>query len=186
MLLDDLRNALLRYAPSDEREATFRTRMLELADTANPFSRTSFHPGHFTASAFVLSKEHDRLLLVFHRKLVRWLQPGGHIELGDASVAAAAQREVEEETGVLGRKDALDGLFDIDVHEIPARPGEPAHEHFDLRVLLVASDDSVTASDEVEAVKWVKVADIGSLATDESVLRAVRKLRAAPWSRPPR
>ncbi|HEX3593912.1 MAG TPA: NUDIX hydrolase [Polyangiaceae bacterium] len=176
MLAADVREAVLRYAPSDAREASFRRRMLELSEGAAPFSRKAFFPGHFTTSAFVLSPDHARLLLIFHKKLQRWLQPGGHVEAEDASIVAAARREVEEETGVAGTQQAVNGLFDIDVHDIPARTDEGAHEHFDLRVLLIAPDDRVVASDEVADVRWVSLGEIEMLGTDESVKRAVRKL----------
>ncbi|HVW29354.1 MAG TPA: NUDIX hydrolase [Polyangiaceae bacterium] len=177
MLAATIRKALADYAPSDDREGAFRERMLALCDSGDPFSRTSFAPGHFTASAFVLSPDRERVLLIFHKKLARWLQPGGHVEPTDVSIAGAAQREVEEETAVLGTTPVEAGLFDIDIHDIPARRDAAAHEHFDLRVLLVAPDVAVRANDEVEAVRWVKLADVEQLETDESVLRAVRKLR---------
>ena len=176
VLVDAIRAALADYAPSDQRERHFRERMLALCDAADPLSRTSFAPGHFTASAFVLSPDRRRLLVVFHKKLGRWLQPGGHIEPADTSIIDAARREVEEETGVLGTTPAASGVFDIDVHDIPARRDEAAHEHFDLRVLLVAPGVGVVASDEVQAVRWVDLPEIEALGTDESVLRAVRKL----------
>jgi 8-oxo-dGTP pyrophosphatase MutT (NUDIX family) len=179
MLVETIRKALADYAPSDDRERVFRDRMLALCDAREPFSRTSFTPGHFTASAFVLSPDRRRLLVVFHRKLGRWLQPGGHIEATDVSLVDAARREVEEETDVRGTVPAASGLFDIDVHAIPARRDEAAHEHFDLRVLLVAPGVAVVANDEVEAVRWADLGEIESLFTDESVLRAVRKLERA-------
>lgn len=178
MIADTIRTALAAYAPADDRERAFRDRMLSLCDATEPFSRTAFTPGHFTASAFVLSPDRRRLLVVFHRKLGRWLQPGGHIEPTDASILDAARREVEEETGVRGTIAADERVFDIDIHDIPARRDEAAHEHFDLRVLLFAPEIAVVANDEVEAVRWADLAEIPSLGTDESVLRAVRKLQA--------
>ena len=178
MLADTIRAALVDYVPSDDRERVFREHMLALCDAPEPFSRSAFVPGHFTASAFVLSPDRRRLLVVYHRKLERWLQPGGHIEPTDASIVDAARREVEEETGVRGTVAVSSGVFDIDVHDIPARRDEAAHEHFDLRVLLVAPDVAVVANDEVAAIRWVELSEIRNLGTDESVLRAVRKLDA--------
>jgi len=51
----------------------------------------------FTASAFVV--DDGRVLLIHHRKLDQWLQPGGHIEDRETPDEAAI-REVREETGV--------------------------------------------------------------------------------------
>src|SRR5437762_10909961 len=73
------------YTPVDAREAGFRRRMLELARMTGACGRRHMSPGHFTASAFVLSPDYDEVLLIFHKKLGRWLQPGGHVDAGDAS-----------------------------------------------------------------------------------------------------
>jgi 8-oxo-dGTP pyrophosphatase MutT (NUDIX family) len=178
MLPTEVRSALDRYAPTDPRELGFRERMFALLAAAEPFSRKSFEPGHFTASAFVLSPERDRVLLILHKKLGRWLQPGGHLEASDASPFEAARREVTEETGLVELSPLGDGLFDIDVHAIPARPDEPAHEHFDLRIVLGARSLTVTENDEVEGIRWVPLMEMDAITTDESVRRAVRKLRA--------
>ena len=73
----------------------------------------------------------DRVLLAHHRELKRWLQPGGHSD-GDPDTLPVALREAREESGLDVR--ALDNaVFDIDVHGIPARGGEPAHLYFDVR-----------------------------------------------------
>ena len=42
----------------------------------------------------------QRVLLVHHARLDRWLLPGGHVEPEDGCVEDAARREVIEETGV--------------------------------------------------------------------------------------
>lgn len=152
--------------------------MLELLDLPAPTSRRQFQPGHLTASAFVLSPERDALLLIFHRKLRIWVQPGGHIEPGDASLLDAARREVAEEVGLeLGHEAAR--VFDVDVHQIPARKDEPEHQHFDVRFCIRAPSRDFVASDEVADARWAPLVGIEQLTRDESVLRAVRKLASA-------
>lgn len=143
------------------------------------FDRDHFLPGHFTASAFVLSPARDALLLIHHGKLDRWLQPGGHIERQDANPFAAALREVEEEVGVHRTSLTSDGaLFDVDVHPIPARKDDPEHQHFDLRFLFTARDERFVAGDEVKGARWFPLHTLAHDAEDESVARAVHKLLA--------
>lgn len=173
-----------RYEPADLREAGFRERMLALVESDAPFGRDSFVPGHFTASAFVLSPERDALLLIFHKKLSLWLQPGGHIEPGDGSVLAAARREVREEVGIAELSVVSgDALFDVDIHVIPERPREPRHEHFDLRFLFVPASRHFAEGDEVGGAKWVALTKLDSVTRDESVLRAARKILARAGAR---
>jgi 8-oxo-dGTP pyrophosphatase MutT (NUDIX family) len=176
VLLTSATTAISAYQPHEAREITFRERMLELLRLQAPFSRAHFTPGHLTASAFVISPAADELLLIFHRKLGIWVQPGGHIEAGDASLLDAARREVAEEVGLELGADVTGSVFDIDIHAIPARKDEPAHEHFDVRYCFHAPTRDFVASDEVADARWVELAKIEQLTTDESVLRAARKL----------
>lgn len=165
------------YSPSDEREQAFQGAMLELlGSSVDPFTRSHFTPGHFTASAFILSPDRQSVLLIFHSKLKRWLQPGGHISADDADVLAAARREVAEEVALTDVTLAQDGIFDIDVHEIPPLRGEPAHQHFDVRFLFLAPSLTMSAGSDATAARWLPLRDLDGTANDESVLRALRKL----------
>jgi 8-oxo-dGTP pyrophosphatase MutT (NUDIX family) len=166
------------YTPVDAREARYRERMLELLGGERPFSRTEFEPGHFTASAIVLSPERDAALLIFHAKLGLWLQPGGHVDAADADLFEAARREVREEVGISELDGGGRGILDLDVHSIPGFASEPAHEHFDVRFLLVARSRAFEKSDEVRAARWVPLPVIESVTRDASVLRAVDKVKS--------
>ena len=78
------------------------------------------------------SPEGGRVLLVHHRRLDRWLLPGGHVELDDDEIWDAARREVREETGAELEPDLRPGLISLDVHGIPPKRNEPYHLHHDL------------------------------------------------------
>ncbi len=167
------------FEASDSATAEARRAVLDLLSSAGEraFERTHLEPGHLTASAWVLPPGGGEVLLVHHARLGRWLQPGGHVEPGDPDLLAAARREVEEECGI--RPSAHpDPLLDLDVHRIPARPGEPAHLHFDVRFLLVAPSRAVRTGDGVRAVRWVSLAGLAEAGTDASVLRAVARIAA--------
>jgi 8-oxo-dGTP pyrophosphatase MutT (NUDIX family) len=174
-----LARSLAAFAPSNDTESEHRRRMLTLTDASgDPCARDHFVPGHFTASAFVLDPSGTALLLIFHEKFRRWLQPGGHVEPNDADLVAAALREVAEETGLSDADVVGEGWFDLDVHDIPARKGDPAHQHFDVRVLLQARSGELSAGSDALAARWVPLAEVETIETDESVMRAVRKLRS--------
>jgi 8-oxo-dGTP pyrophosphatase MutT (NUDIX family) len=173
-----LGEALTLHALERADRAPVVAQMQALLERARePFARTSLDPGHFTASAFVLSPDRGHVLLVRHEKLGRWLQPGGHIELGDATLEAAARREVSEETGVSSLDRVGSGIFDVDAHDIPANPREGAHMHFDVRYLFMARSAQLRASEEVGAARWVPLTEVRTLDPDESVLRCTSRLR---------
>jgi len=184
---DSLHGLLQSYTPVDARESEHRRRMMQLMESsADPFSRTCYKPGHFTASAIILAPEDDAILLVFHAKLQKWLQPGGHIDPSDADVFAAAQREAHEETGIDLENSAAASLFDLDIHSIPLRPTEPAHEHFDVRMLWITSKQELRAGSDALEVRWHALEDAAKMNNDESLGRALRKLKRAGFPPPSR
>jgi 8-oxo-dGTP pyrophosphatase MutT (NUDIX family) len=181
MRLDSVRELLSGYGPANSAEASFVDRMLELCRAEGACERSHFAPGHFTASAFVLSPDRRDLVLIHHKKLGIWVQPGGHVEPNDEDLIGAARREVLEEVGLGELEPITNGasaVFDVDIHSIPARKADPAHEHFDVRFAFVAKTRSLVHSDEVADLRWVPLPDVARMGTDDSVLRAVGKLRA--------
>ena len=168
--MSDRREALVRllqaHVAGSDREEGDRCAMLRLAqELDDPLSREE-PSAHFTASAFVVDAEVRRACLVAHAKLGRLLQPGGHVEPGDGSLEAAALREAREETALdLELHPLAPRPFDLDIHEIGARPDEPAHYHLDIRYLLVG------VGDPCDGAAWHPIGETG----DESVARLAAK-----------
>ncbi len=176
----DLERLLAAHVPADGRERRHTERIRRfVASHADPYARENPR-GHLTASAFILDPA-GRLLLLRHRKLGMWLQPGGHAD-DDRSPWPAALREALEETGLddlrphpaFGR-----ALLDVDVHPIPAHGTTAAHEHFDLRFAFVTESASAICIDprESTAAAWW-TADEVRAHFDEGVRRAHRTLRS--------
>src|SRR6187551_2058799 len=116
---EGLRNALQTYATPFEEEQKFSTQFQELLLHPRCFHRDHL-PGHITGSAWIVDEKKEFVLLTHHAKLNRWLQPGGHAD-GDENVSGVALREAEEETGIKNFTLLNQGIFDIDIHTIPAR-----------------------------------------------------------------
>lgn len=132
--------------------------------------------GHFTGSAWLVSADGRRALLTHHRKLNRWLQPGGHAD-GGSDLARVALREAEEESGL---RDLVvePAIFDLDRHLIPARGDEAAHWHYDVRYVVHATGSEVFAiSEESHALAWREIAE---LANDAALDVSVRRM-AGKW-----
>jgi 8-oxo-dGTP pyrophosphatase MutT (NUDIX family) len=177
-----------RYAQRhpDERGCVERVRAL-VAAHPDCFLRSCL-PGHVTASAWVLSPDRRSFLLTHHRKLDRWLQLGGHAD-GECDVARVALREASEESGLgelaflgAGGIGVSPEPIDLDVHRIPARPGEPAHDHHDVRFVLVAASAHTHTSPESRALGWFPMQELdtrlAALDADESLWRLAHKARA--------
>lgn len=145
-----------------------------LRRVGDPYGRDP-REDHVTGSGFVVSPCRSFTLLMHHAKLDRWLQPGGHCD-GDPDVAGVAAREVFEETGLRARLLSR-RLFDIDIHEIPARGDAPAHFHYDLRFLFEADPaNPLLGNEESHDLRWVALQDLPRYAPQRSVCVLREKL----------
>lgn len=144
-----------------------------LAGPQDPFVRERLE-GHFTGSAWVVSADGARALLTHHRKLDRWLQPGGHAD-GDNDLARVALKEAEEETGLRGLSLESAAIFDVDRHWIPERTDVPGHWHHDVRyVIRAGADETYVVSEESHDLAWRRISELAQ-DPDESLGRMARK-----------
>jgi 8-oxo-dGTP pyrophosphatase MutT (NUDIX family) len=157
--------------------------LLLLDHTPVPFSRTQFTPGHITCTGLVLAPDNERLLLVHHHRLDRWLLPGGHVEPDDAEIWDAARREVIEETAAILQPDPTPPLAGLDVHGIPAGKGEPYHLHHDILFHFRASGDRTALSPESRAIAWCSPAAFDRYSVPDNVRRAYARVRKLSSSR---
>jgi 8-oxo-dGTP pyrophosphatase MutT (NUDIX family) len=134
---------------------------------------------HLTGSAAVVDPGTGRLLLLFHTKVQRWLQPGGHAD-GDANLAAVACREAEEETGIAGLT-VITPAVDLDVHVFHNQTSpEPDHLHLDVRHLVLAPRGAVAVGNhESEGLAWVAREDLPGYDVDDGTLRLADAALAA-------
>jgi 8-oxo-dGTP pyrophosphatase MutT (NUDIX family) len=131
---------------------------------------------HLTGSAWLVSADGRRALLTHHRKLDRWLQPGGHAD-GDTDLPRVALKEAEEESGLSGLV-VEPCIFDLDRHRIPARGDEPEHWHYDVRFVVHArGSDAFVVGEESHALAWV---DIAMIARDPDYDESLRRM-ACRW-----
>lgn len=145
-----------------------------LKETPYPFARNQFSPGHVTATACVMHPTEPAVLLVHHRRLDRWLLPGGHVELDvDTTIAGSARREAVEETGVVLCTATAPVLVGLDVHAIPGRKKEPFHLHHDLIFRFRAVSAALEGSDEVRATAWCPVERFDEYLLPQPIRRAV-------------
>lgn len=150
-LIQNLNN----YHTSFDKEKAYITRFKSLLRNFPNCYKRSLLSGHITASAWIIDEKGSSALLVHHKKLNRWLQPGGHAD-GDENVLTVAIKEAREETGLNTLNLIEDNIFDIDIHLIPRNGDNQAHYHYDIRFLFVAKKtEDYVISEESNELKWI-------------------------------
>ena len=176
----DLLELLERYAQRFPEEQATTSRFLDCVRRNERCFERDLWEGHVTGSAWLVDGSGRRVLLTHHRKLRRWLQLGGHSD-GNPWPLAVAMQEAREESGLdvvpLSRE-----IFDLDIHEIPARKQDPAHLHYDVRFALqVVGDEDFRISPESLDLAWVPINELRRFTDEPSMLRMAAKWRVSDF-----
>jgi 8-oxo-dGTP pyrophosphatase MutT (NUDIX family) len=170
-LLEQLENYRQRYPDESSTVERFRAFIEAHPDC---FER-SLAVGHLTGSAWLVNRSASHVLLTYHRKLDLWVQLGGHAD-GNPDLLAVALQEAREESGIAGIKPVAQAIFDLDIHRIPARGAEPAHDHYDVRFALqVTESENFEISAESHDLAWIKIRRLAEKTQEPSMLRMARK-----------
>jgi 8-oxo-dGTP pyrophosphatase MutT (NUDIX family) len=150
-----------------------QNRILALLEKYPDALERSCRPGHLTGSALIINPSDHRILVLYHSKLLRWLQPGGHAD-GDPDLARVALREAGEETGI-DNLQLVEPAIDLDIHLVDP-PGESPHEHYDVRFLVVAPAGSEPVGNhESKALRWISPDNLAGINTEFGFCRLVAR-----------
>lgn len=134
-----------------------------------------------TATVYILHQE--KVLLIFHKKLQKWLPPGGHL-LPNELPPEGAVREVEEETGLKVQLISQENVW-IEprfngksferpymclLEHIPEYKGQPAHEHVDFIYIASPIGGTLKRNDEeTDGLRWFSLNELDHLEKDVDI-----------------
>ncbi|MFC0629031.1 NUDIX hydrolase [Kribbella deserti] len=171
----DAVGVLGRWTPPDAEQARLREyyqRHLAAYDDAMTRARL---PEHLTASALVVDRAGERVLLTLHGKIHRWLQLGGHCEPGDQTLAGAALREATEESGLPGLTIGDQPLL-LSRHQVRCGGRDDAF-HLDVQYLVRSgADEAFVVSSESSDLAWFPIERLPA-GIDASVAELARRAR---------
>lgn len=172
---NDLLSKLQDYRERRPEEQPMTDRLIDFVEAHPDCFERSLQVGHITGSAWVVNQAGTHVLLTHHKKLDMWLQLGGHAD-GNSDITAAARQEAAEESGIEELELWKPEIFDIDIHRIPARRNEPAHDHHDIRfVFQCMGNENFVVSDESHDLAWAEIQELENYTAEESMLRMKRK-----------
>lgn len=134
----------------------------------------------FTSTVYIL--ENDKVLLIFHKKLQKWLPPGGHIDPNETP-PEAARREAFEETGlhisIIPQENiwvdnwnakSIERPYLCLLEEIPEHNGVPAHQHIDMVFLARPLEGKLIENpEETDGLRWFSWDEVEALTSDQEI-----------------
>lgn len=170
---------LRAWTPPTAAQGELQGRFVRLLERRDDAVRRSCFPDHLTCGALVVDHTATRVLLNLHGKARRWFAFGGHCEPGDPTLAAVADRECSEESGLSAY--TLDPVIaQLDVHPVPFCDPRGLVHHLDVRFVAQAPEDAVHAvSDESLDVRWFPLDELPDLEPAMHDLIAIARARFA-------
>ena len=180
--MEKLQDILANFKPRGEQETADLKVFNEFADDIRNLTRDSI--AHFTASAFVINRNHDKVLAIFHNIYQSWGWMGGHAD-GDADLLAVAEKEVREESGISNLK--LLSPAPISIENIPIQAHVhrkhgyvPVHIHLNVTFLFEADENDEIEQNPAEnsGVEWIKFNELVEKSTEDHMKSIYKKIIA--------
>jgi 8-oxo-dGTP pyrophosphatase MutT (NUDIX family) len=154
----------------EEEFGTYRKLIEFISTHPRCFERDNI--GHITGSVWLVNHAMNEVLLTHHKKLGIWIQLGGHAD-GDPDIPSVAMREAYEESGLASLNFVTEGIYDIDIHQIP----NSCVAHYDIRYIIQAPANAMyTVSHESHALAWIPYHALTDYTDSRSVLRMAEKM----------
>ena len=142
---------LKRYVPYNEQEEKDILQIIKAEEIFEDILTRDNGFFHLTSSAFIINKNHTKVLCIYHNIYKSWTWVGGHAD-GDDDMLYVAKKETREETS-LETFSVLDTM-PISIEMLPVnshvKKGKyvPSHQHFNITYLFEAEE-----SDEIHKLE---------------------------------
>lgn len=169
------------YVPYNAQEKADRELMLRHLRSYDDLLTRDNPVMHFTASGWVMSPDRGMVLMVYHNIYNSWSWAGGHAD-GEEDLAAVAQREIREETGLSALRLVSPEPFSLEILGVNAheKRGRHVSTHLHLNLTYLFEADPAQSlrvkPDENSAVAWVAAEAAVSRSTEPDMQVVYQKL----------
>ncbi len=160
-----LTDQIKAFRPQNEQEQRDQEELLTWLGSGLDIYSRSCNAAHLTASAWVVSPDRERVLMVYHNLYHSWSWLGGHAD-GMTDLHAVARKEVMEESGLTALKSLRDDIFSLEVLTVDGheKRGQYVSSHLHLNVTyLFEADPAAHVSvkpDENSGVAWFTTREV--------------------------
>ena len=171
---------LKSYQPFNEQEDYDKEVMFTLLEKETDIFSRENKTAHVTASAWLVNKEHTKVLMIYHNIYNSWAWTGGHAD-GETDLLAVAMKEAKEETGVETIVPVTEEIFSIEILTVDGHVKRgsyvPSHLHLNVTYLLEADEAEVlrVKPDENSGVKWFYLEEALEKSTEPWMVEHVYK-----------
>lgn len=150
------------YIPYNEQEQKDKDLILNCINNFSDVLTRKNTLAHITSSGYIVNKNRDKTLMIFHKIYNSWSWTGGHAD-GDSDLLKVAIKEASEETGLKNIKPISKDIFSLDILTVNGhlKKGEyvSSHLHLSVAYLLEADENEelVVNEDETKGVKWIPI-----------------------------
>ncbi len=176
-LLKEIEN----YEPYNEQEARDKNVMLGFLKSQDNVLTRENEIAHFTASAWVLNEQWNKVLMIYHNIYDSWSWTGGHAD-GEEDLLSVAIKEVKEETGIGKVRAIHKSIFSLEILTVEGHIKNekyvPSHLHINCTYLLEASDEEDLAIniEENQGVRWMDIEKCVNVSKEPSMKKIYQKL----------
>jgi len=136
---------------------------------------------HLTSSAFVINKQHTKVLSAYHKIYNSWSWVGGHAD-GDDDMLYVAQKETKEETSLQNFSLIGDGPISVEILPVSShiRRGKyvASHTHLNITYLFEADENQLIQikEDENSNIGWLTFDELINRSTEPYMIPAYKKI----------
>lgn len=174
--IDDIK----KYKPYNEQEERDKELILRSIDMFPNILTRDCTLAHITSSGYIINKNRDKVLMIYHKIYNSWSWTGGHAD-GDCDLLHVAIKEAMEETGVAHFKPLSNDIFSLDVLTVDGhiKKGKYvlSHLHLSIAYLLEAdeNEDLIINTEETKGVKWIPIDKIAAYSSEPYMTNVYNK-----------
>jgi 8-oxo-dGTP pyrophosphatase MutT (NUDIX family) len=141
----------------------------------------------FVATVYII--ENGKVLLIKHRKLNKWLPPGGHLDPNETP-PEGAKREALEETGIeiefikqenvwISQSNAcsFERPYLCLLEEIPEHKSVPQHQHIDFIYLAQPVGGKLQQNhNETDGLRWFSLEEVEDLEPEVEIFTETQRV----------